>query len=47
MSKRKKNQKLLIVPTRTKGKRVFHVEQYEKALVFAKATQSLIQVVIL
>ena len=45
MTKQKKIRKLLIVHTRTKGKRIYHAEQYEKALIFAQATQSKLQVV--
>ncbi len=37
--------KLLIVPTRTKGIRVFHPEQYEKAVFFAKMVKSKLKVV--
>ena len=43
--KNPKTNKLLIVPTRTKGIRVFHAEQYEKALLFAKMVKSKLKVV--
>ena len=43
--KLKKTKKVLIVPTRTKGIRIFHIEQYEKAICFAKITNSKLKVV--
>ena len=43
--KKNKTEKLLIVPTRTKGIRIFHPEQYEKAKCLAEMLKTKIVVV--
>ena len=43
--KKNKTKNLIIVPTSTKGIRIFHPEQYEKAIYFAKITKANLKVV--
>lgn len=43
--KKNKTNKLIIVPTQTKGIRIFHTEQYEKALLLARMTKANLKVV--
>ena len=43
--KKNKTNKLIIVLTQTKGIRIFHAEQYEKALLLARMTKANLKVV--